>query len=43
MSTLQGELAARWLRKARNDIVTAQQTLLLADGPTDTVAFHFAF
>jgi HEPN domain-containing protein len=40
MSALEGELAVRWLKKATNDIVTAQQTLLLADGPTDTVGFH---
>jgi HEPN domain-containing protein len=34
------ELALRWLRKAENDLITARQTLLLVDGPTDTVAFH---
>ncbi len=33
-------LAFQWLKKARNDIITAQQTLLLPDGPTDTVCFH---
>jgi HEPN domain-containing protein len=34
------ELALQWLTKANNDIVTAKQTLLLEDGPTDTVCFH---
>ncbi len=34
------ELAQRWLERADHDIVTAQQTLLLLDGPTDTPCFH---
>jgi len=34
------ELARRWLQKATNDLITARQTLLLPEGPTDTVAFH---
>lgn len=34
------ELSNGWLKKANNDIVTARQTLLLEDGPTDTVSFH---
>jgi HEPN domain-containing protein len=34
------ELAGRWLQKATNDLITARQTLLLPEGPTDTVAFH---
>ncbi len=40
MSAPSTELALLWLRKADNDLITARQTLLLADGPTDTVAFH---
>ena len=34
------EFAVKWLRKANNDLVTARQTLLLEDCPTDTVSFH---
>ena len=34
------ELARLWIQKAENDLVTARQTLLLPDGPTDTVGFH---
>jgi len=34
------ELALRWLEKADHDLITARQTLLLSDGPTDTVCFH---
>ena len=40
MSARSTELALRWLQKAENDLITARQTLLLVDGPTDTVAFH---
>jgi HEPN domain-containing protein len=34
------ELANRWLERSDNDIITARQTLLLANGPTDTPCFH---
>ncbi|MCD4813756.1 HEPN domain-containing protein [bacterium] len=34
------ELSTQWLKKAGHDLITAHQTLLLPDGPTDTVAFH---
>ncbi len=34
------ELALRWLTKADHDIITAKQTLLLDEPPTDTVSFH---
>ncbi len=34
------ELARLWLKKADNDLITAKQTFLLPDGPTDTVCFH---
>ena len=34
------ELARRWLVRAEHDIITARQTLLLLDGPTDTPCFH---
>jgi HEPN domain-containing protein len=34
------DLAGEWLRKARNDVVTARHTLELPAGPTDTVCFH---
>jgi len=34
------ELVEAWLDKAHNDIVSADQILLLPDGPTDTVCFH---
>jgi HEPN domain-containing protein len=34
------ELAREWLKKADNDLITAQHTLRLKDGPTDTVCFH---
>ena len=40
MSDKHKELALQWLKKADNDIITARQTLLLPDGPTDTVCFH---
>ena len=34
------ELANRWLERGDNDIITARQTLLLPNGPTDTPCFH---
>ncbi len=34
------ELANRWLERSNNDIITARQTLLLMNGPTDTPCFH---
>jgi HEPN domain-containing protein len=34
------EFAQRWLARADHDIITAKQTLLLEDGPTDTPCFH---
>ncbi len=34
------QMARLWLHKADNDIITARQTLLLPDGPTDTPSFH---
>ena len=34
------EFARRWLVRAEHDIITAKQTLLLLDGPTDTPCFH---
>lgn len=34
------ELANRWLERSDNDIITARQTLLLTNGPTDTPCFH---
>ncbi len=34
------EYALRWLEKARHDIVTADKTLELETGPTDTPCFH---
>jgi HEPN domain-containing protein len=34
------KLSKHWLKKANNDLITARQTLLLPDGPTDTVCFH---
>jgi HEPN domain-containing protein len=34
------KLSKNWLKKAKNDLITARQTLLLPDGPTDTVCFH---
>jgi HEPN domain-containing protein len=40
MNDKKRELAKAWLQKAQNDLVTASQTLLLPDGPTDTVCFH---
>jgi HEPN domain-containing protein len=40
MSDRHVELALRWLEKADHDIITAQQTLLLPHGPTDTPCFH---
>ncbi|MDP6040488.1 MAG: HEPN domain-containing protein [Candidatus Latescibacteria bacterium] len=32
--------AHQWLEKAETDVITARQTLTLADGPTDTPCFH---
>jgi len=40
MSDKSRELALRFLKKADHDLITARQTLLLPDGPTDTVCFH---
>ncbi|MBM3334896.1 HEPN domain-containing protein [Candidatus Sumerlaeota bacterium] len=40
MSDKSEQLAQQWLKRAENDLVTARQTLLLPDGPTDTVCFH---
>jgi len=40
MSEKSAELALQWLRKADHDLITARQTLLLEDPPTDTVCFH---
>jgi HEPN domain-containing protein len=40
MSDRQLELAHRWLIRADHDLITARQTLLLADSPTDTPCFH---
>ena len=40
MSDRNTDFARLWLRKADHDLITANQTLLLADGPTDTVCFH---
>ena len=40
MSDRHIDLAWRWLEKADHDVITAQQTLLLPDGPTDTPCFH---
>jgi len=40
MSGPNHELALAWLEKADHDLITARQTLLLPDGPTDTVCFH---
>ena len=40
MSDMHPELARLWIEKADNDVITARQTLLLPDGPTDTVCFH---
>jgi HEPN domain-containing protein len=34
------ELADRWCQRADHDIITARQTLLLPDSPTDTPCFH---
>ena len=34
------ELANRWLERSNNDIITARQTLLLMNGPTNTPCFH---
>jgi HEPN domain-containing protein len=33
-------MARRFLEKADHDLITARQTLLLPDGPTDTACFH---
>ena len=40
MNDKKHELAKAWLKKGRNDLITARQKLLLPDGPTDTVCFH---
>jgi HEPN domain-containing protein len=40
MSDRQLELAHRWLVRADHDLITARQTLLLPDSPTDTPCFH---
>jgi HEPN domain-containing protein len=40
MSDRHLELARRWLARADNDIITARQTLLLPNSPTDTPCFH---
>jgi len=40
MKTHNTELALRWLEKADHDLITAKQTLLLPEGPTDTACFH---
>ena len=34
------DFALQWFEKAKNDLVTAKQTLALPDGPTDTPCFH---
>jgi HEPN domain-containing protein len=34
------ELALQWLRKAKNDLITARQTIILSEPPTDTICFH---
>lgn len=34
------DFALDWLRKAENDLKTAQLTLAAEDGPLDTVCFH---
>ena len=40
MSGNNAELARSWLIKAKNDIVSAKQILLLDNGPIDTPCFH---
>ena len=40
MSESETAFALQWFDKARNDLITAQQTLTLPDGPTDTPCFH---
>ena len=40
MNAKHTKLALQWLSKADHDLITASQTLLLPDGPTDTVCFH---
>jgi HEPN domain-containing protein len=40
MNDKKRDLAKAWIQKAQNDLVTASQTLLLPNGPTDTVCFH---
>jgi len=40
MSDKSRELVLRFREKADHDLIAARQTLLLADGPTDTVCFH---
>lgn len=40
MSTQNIEFVNQWLKKADNDLITARQTLLLPEAPTDTVTFH---
>ena len=34
------DFALQWFEKAKNDLITARQTLALPDGPTDTPCFH---
>jgi hypothetical protein len=34
------EFAHQWLRKARNDLITAERIIQYPDGPTDTACFH---
>ncbi len=34
------ELSEQWLKKARNDLITAKSVLEILDGPTDTPCFH---
>jgi HEPN domain-containing protein len=40
MSDRHLELARAWLTRANHDLITARQTLLLLDSPTDTPCFH---
>jgi HEPN domain-containing protein len=34
------EFAHQWLRKARNDLITAERIIHYPNGPTDTACFH---
>ncbi len=34
------DFAARWLQKAKNDLIAAEKILEMAEGPTDIVCFH---